>query len=38
MDDHEDLETLGENLYNIIYPKHKKNAGKITGEDIYAGY
>lgn len=31
MDDHEDLETLGEQLYTIIYPKHKDNAGKITG-------
>ncbi|CAF89607.1 unnamed protein product [Tetraodon nigroviridis] len=31
MDDHEDLETLGEKLYTILYPKHKDNAGKITG-------
>lgn len=33
MDDHEeDLETLGEQLYTQIYPKHKENAGKLTGE------
>lgn len=37
MDDHEDLETLGEQLYTIIYPKHKDNAGKITGEQVHAG-
>lgn len=30
----EDLETLGEQLYNIIYPKHKDDAGKLTGEEI----
>lgn len=38
MDDHEDLETLGEQLYAIIYPKHKDKAGKITGEEVHAGY
>ncbi|XP_034403539.1 uncharacterized protein LOC117740961 [Cyclopterus lumpus] len=31
MDAAEDLETLGEKLYNLIYPKHKENAGKLTG-------
>lgn len=36
MDDHEDLETLGEQLYTIIYPKHKDNAGKLTGEQMNA--
>lgn len=32
MDEEEDLETLGEQLYTLIYPKHKENAGKLTGE------
>ncbi|XP_041816675.1 embryonic polyadenylate-binding protein A isoform X2 [Chelmon rostratus] len=31
MDEEEDLETLGEQLYTLIYPKHKENAGKLTG-------
>ncbi|XP_008280999.1 uncharacterized protein LOC103357997 [Stegastes partitus] len=31
MDDEEDLETLGEQLYSLIYPKHKEDAGKLTG-------
>ncbi|KAL6096690.1 uncharacterized protein ACO6RY_05955 [Pungitius sinensis] len=31
MDKAEDLETLGEELYSLIYPKHKENAGKLTG-------
>ncbi|XP_054468925.1 uncharacterized protein LOC129102702 isoform X1 [Anoplopoma fimbria] len=31
MDAAEDLETLGEQLYSLIYPKHKENAGKLTG-------
>ncbi|XP_070845190.1 uncharacterized protein [Chaetodon trifascialis] len=31
MDDEEDLETLGEQLYTLIYPKHKEDAGKLTG-------
>lgn len=31
MDEEEDLETLGEKLYTLIYPKHKENAGKLTG-------
>lgn len=31
MDEEEDLETLGEKLYNLIYPKHKETAGKLTG-------
>ncbi|XP_056288139.1 uncharacterized protein LOC130205053 [Pseudoliparis swirei] len=31
MDAAEDLETLGEKLYYLIYPKHKENAGKLTG-------
>lgn len=34
MDDHEeDLETLGEQLYTLIYSKHKEDAGKLTGEE-----
>ncbi len=32
MDEEEDLETLGEQLYSLIYPKHKEDAGKLTGE------
>lgn len=33
MDNHEeDYEMLGERLYSLIYPKHKDNAGKLTGE------
>lgn len=36
MADHEDLETLGEQLYTIIYPKHKETAGKLTGEQLHA--
>lgn len=32
MDVHdEDVETLGEQLYTLIYPKHEENAGKLTG-------
>ncbi|XP_035523327.1 uncharacterized protein LOC118332251 [Morone saxatilis] len=31
MDEEEDLETLGEQLYSLIYPNHKDNAGKLTG-------
>ncbi|XP_031173660.1 uncharacterized protein LOC116062980 [Sander lucioperca] len=31
MDQAEDLETLGEKLYTLIYPKHAENAGKLTG-------
>ncbi|XP_018517899.1 uncharacterized protein LOC108874030 [Lates calcarifer] len=31
MDEEEDLETLGEQLYTRIYPKHKDTAGKLTG-------
>ncbi|XP_035804920.2 uncharacterized protein LOC111569826 isoform X1 [Amphiprion ocellaris] len=31
MEDEEDLETLGEQLYSLIYPKHKEDAGKLTG-------
>lgn len=38
MDDHEDLETLGEQLYNIIYQKHKDDAGKLTGEEMNADF
>lgn len=34
MDDHEVLETLGEQLYTIIYQKHKDSAGKLTGKEI----
>lgn len=30
--DEEDLEKIGEQLYNLIHPKHKDNAGKLTGE------
>ncbi|XP_017263016.1 uncharacterized protein LOC108230899 [Kryptolebias marmoratus] len=29
--DEEDLESVGEQLYNLIYPKHKESAGKLTG-------
>lgn len=32
MNDEEDLETLGEQLYSRIYHKHKESAGKLTGE------
>lgn len=32
MDEEEDLEALGEQLYNLIYPKHAEIAGKLTGE------
>lgn len=38
MDDREDLETLGEQLYTIIYPKHKDDAGKLTGEEMNADF
>lgn len=31
MEGEEDLETLGEQLYSLIYPKHKEDAGKLTG-------
>ncbi|CAM9108121.1 unnamed protein product [Lampetra planeri] len=31
MDDEEDLETLGEQLYSRIYPKHREDAGRLTG-------
>ncbi|KAM4634041.1 uncharacterized protein ACJ7VT_022445 [Polymixia lowei] len=31
MDEEEDLEALGEQLYNQIYPKHAQIAGKLTG-------
>ncbi|KAG8010563.1 hypothetical protein GBF38_009678 [Nibea albiflora] len=31
MDEEEDLDSLGEQLYSLIYPKHKDNAGKLTG-------
>ncbi|XP_032395922.1 uncharacterized protein LOC116704494 [Etheostoma spectabile] len=31
MDQAEDLETLGEKLYTLIYPKHAEKAGKLTG-------
>ncbi|XP_037547805.1 uncharacterized protein LOC119424406 [Nematolebias whitei] len=29
--DEENLESIGEQLYNLIYPKHKECAGKLTG-------
>lgn len=32
MEDEEDLEVLGEQLYDLIYPKHAEIAGKLTGE------
>lgn len=32
MDGEEDLDSLGEQLYSLIHPKHKDNAGKLTGE------
>uniref|UniRef100_A0A3P9JDE0 PABC domain-containing protein n=1 Tax=Oryzias latipes TaxID=8090 RepID=A0A3P9JDE0_ORYLA len=31
MDEDDDLETLGEQLYTLIYPKHNEEAGKLTG-------
>ncbi|KAL0965915.1 hypothetical protein UPYG_G00287800 [Umbra pygmaea] len=31
MEDEEDLEALGEQLYDLIYPKHIEIAGKLTG-------
>ncbi|XP_047425255.1 uncharacterized protein LOC124996375 [Mugil cephalus] len=31
MNKEEDLETLGEQLYSLIYPNQKENAGKLTG-------
>ncbi|CDQ84765.1 unnamed protein product [Oncorhynchus mykiss] len=31
MEDEEDLEVLGEQLYDLIYPKHAEIAGKLTG-------
>ncbi|CAJ1070181.1 uncharacterized protein LOC118332251 [Xyrichtys novacula] len=31
MEEEEDLELFGEQLYTLIYPKHKENAGKLTG-------
>lgn len=30
--DGEDIESVGEQLYNLIYPKHKESAGKLTGK------
>lgn len=30
--DEENLESIGEQLYNLIHPKHKDCAGKLTGE------
>lgn len=32
MDEEDDLETLGEQLYTLIYPKHNEEAGKLTGK------
>ncbi|KAL4617396.1 hypothetical protein GN956_G21424 [Arapaima gigas] len=31
MEDEEDLDMLGEQLYNLIYPRHMEMAGKLTG-------
>ncbi|CAB1318237.1 unnamed protein product, partial [Coregonus sp. 'balchen'] len=31
MEDEEDLEVLGEQLYDLIYPKYAEIAGKLTG-------
>ncbi|KAM7368813.1 hypothetical protein PAMP_013120 [Pampus punctatissimus] len=31
MDEEEDMETIGEQLYSRIYPKHEESAGKLTG-------
>lgn len=31
----ENLETLGEKLYSLIYPKHKEDAGKLTGDVLF---
>lgn len=35
MDKEEDLEALGEKLYDIIYPKHADMTPKLTGTDVY---
>lgn len=38
MEDEEDLEVLGEQLYDLIYPKHAEIAGKLTGESPITFY
>lgn len=35
MDNEEELESLGEKLYNLIYPKHTDMAPKLTGTDVH---
>lgn len=36
MDKEEDLEALGEKLYDLIYPKHADMTPKLTGTDVTA--
>lgn len=36
MDNEKDLESLGEKLYDLIYPKHADMAPKLTGTDVSA--
>lgn len=36
MDNEEELESLGEKLYNLIYPKHTHMAPKLTGTHVMA--
>ena len=38
MDEEEDVETIGEQLYSRIYPKHEEYAGKLTGEEICTAF
>lgn len=38
MDEEEDVETIGEQLYSRIYPKHEEYAGKLTGEETYIAF
>ena len=34
MDEGDDLEVLGEQLYDLIYHRHAEMAGKLTGEEV----
>ena len=34
----EDVETIGEQLYSRIYPKHEEYAGKLTGEETCSAF
>lgn len=36
MNEEEDLDELGEKLYDLIFSKHGEIAGKLTGEIMYA--